>query len=85
MNYLEMSAQERSVELQRLQTEYQKFQDMNLQLDMSRGKPGSMQLDLSEGLLTTVISNHREFAIRTLPTCSPPLYAIMMPNTTVFI
>ena len=57
MNYLEMSAQERSVELQRLQTEYQKFQDMNLQLDMSRGKPGSMQLDLSEGLLTTVISN----------------------------
>ena len=57
MNYLEMSAQERNAELQRLQKEYEKFQDMNLQLDMSRGKPGSMQLDLSEGLLTTVISN----------------------------
>ena len=57
MNYLEMSAQERNAELQRLQKEYEKFQDMHLQLDMSRGKPGSMQLDLSEGLLTTVISN----------------------------
>ena len=52
-----MSAQERNAELQRLQKEYEKFQDMHLQLDMSRGKPGSMQLDLSEGLLTTVISN----------------------------
>ena len=57
MNYLSMSKDEIADELQLMKQAYQTYQDKNLQLDMSRGKPGSTQLDLSEGLLTTVISN----------------------------
>ena len=52
-----MSNEERKFQLEQLKKAYETYQDMNLQLDMSRGKPGSTQLDLSEGLLTTVISN----------------------------
>lgn len=48
-------------ELQSLQTqlrkEYEGFQSMGLKLDMSRGKPGPEQLDLSEGILTALHSN----------------------------
>ncbi|MEE0859396.1 MAG: aminotransferase class I/II-fold pyridoxal phosphate-dependent enzyme [Acutalibacteraceae bacterium] len=57
MNYLEMSKDELKAQLVELQSEYKKYQDMNLKLDMSRGKPGSEQLDLSEGLLNTVLTN----------------------------
>lgn len=57
MNYLEMSKDELKAQLAELQSEYKKYQDMNLKLDMSRGKPGSEQLDLSEGLLNTVLTN----------------------------
>lgn len=36
---------------EKLEKEYQKYLDMNLKLDMSRGKPGPSQLDLCSGLL----------------------------------
>lgn len=54
MNYLETSKNELNIELERIQAEYKKYQDMDLNLDMSRGKPGSSQLDLSEGMLTVL-------------------------------
>lgn len=34
--------------------EYKKFQDMNLKLDMSRGKPDTEQLNLSEEMITAL-------------------------------
>ncbi len=57
MNYLNMSKSELTQQLQQLQAEYKKYQDMGLKLDMSRGKPGAEQLNLSEGLLKTIVSN----------------------------
>ncbi|MBQ7522261.1 MAG: aminotransferase, partial [Clostridia bacterium] len=57
MNYLSMSKDEIANELEQMKQAYETYKGKNLQLDMSRGKPGSTQLDLSEGLLTTVISN----------------------------
>ena len=56
MNYLEISKNELTAELAKMQAEYKKYQDMGLNLDMSRGKPGSSQLDLSEGMLTVLSS-----------------------------
>lgn len=52
-----MSKSELTQQLEQLQDEYKKYQDMGLKLDMSRGKPGAEQLNLSEGLLKTVVSN----------------------------
>lgn len=57
MNYLNMSKSELTQQLEQLQAEYKKYQDMGLKLDMSRGKPGAEQLNLSEGLLKTIVSN----------------------------
>lgn len=57
MNYLEMSKEELAVQMEKVKADYEKYKEMNLNLDMSRGKPGSTQLDLSEGLLTTVVNN----------------------------
>ncbi|MEE0264614.1 MAG: aminotransferase [Acutalibacteraceae bacterium] len=54
MNYLSASKTELKAELEKMQAEYKKYQEMNLSLDMSRGKPGSSQLDLSEGMLTVL-------------------------------
>lgn len=52
MDYMEMDKPALEVELQKLTTEYNRFCQMNLKLDMSRGKPSPDQLDLSLGLLT---------------------------------
>ncbi len=57
MNYLNMSKSELTQQLEQLQDEYKKYCDMGLKLDMSRGKPGAEQLNLSEGLLKTIVSN----------------------------
>lgn len=57
MNYLNMSKSELTQQLEQLQDEYKKYRDMGLKLDMSRGKPGAEQLNLSEGLLKTIVSN----------------------------
>lgn len=52
-----MSKSELTQQLEQLQDEYKKYCDMGLKLDMSRGKPGAEQLNLSEGLLKTIVSN----------------------------
>ena len=42
---------------EKLLQEYQGYKDMNLKLDMSRGKPSKAQLDLSNGLLDALNSS----------------------------
>lgn len=49
--YQEMSKEELTQELTALKAEYEKIKGMGLALDMSRGKPGADQLDLSMGML----------------------------------
>ena len=50
-NIMEMSREELLALRQTLQTEYRRYQDRNLKLDLSRGKPASSQLDLNNALL----------------------------------
>ena len=45
--YTEMSADELKAEQKVLENRYNDFKAKNLKLDMSRGKPGADQLDLS--------------------------------------
>lgn len=54
--YSEMSKTELEQEKQLLQKQYDNFKGKNLKLDMSRGKPGSEQLDLSLDMLTVLNS-----------------------------
>ncbi len=53
-NYISMNKQELSFEFNKIQEQYEALKDSKLSLDMSRGKPGSEQLDLCDGLLDTV-------------------------------
>ena len=55
--YSKMSKPELEAVKAQLQKEYEAFQAKGLKLDMSRGKPGSDQLDLSTGILGTVDEN----------------------------
>lgn len=48
--YGQMSREELTAEKAALQSRYNDFKAMGLKLDMSRGKPGSDQLDLSTGI-----------------------------------
>ena len=59
--YAQCSAAELEQLYGELSQQYADYQKQNLQLDMSRGKPGRDQLDLSEGLLTAVQSNEECF------------------------
>lgn len=54
--YQEMSKEELTQELTALKAEYEKIKGMGLALDMSRGKPGADQLDLSMGMLDVLDS-----------------------------
>ena len=54
--YSEMSKEEMQQELASLKAQYRKFQDMDLSLDMSRGKPCREQLDVSMGMMDTLNS-----------------------------
>ncbi len=54
MTYSEMTRKEREAEHARLLGEYEKIKSRGLSLDLSRGKPGSEQLDLMEPLLTAI-------------------------------
>ena len=54
--YSEMTKEELTAELEQVRMEYRKFQDMDLHLDMSRGKPCREQLDLSMGLMDALHS-----------------------------
>ncbi len=56
MRYDEMTREALQEELAGLKKEYRKIQQMNLQLDMSRGKPGIDQLNLSMGLMDVLDS-----------------------------
>lgn len=63
MKYLEMSKEELSAVYEELSEEYRKWQAKGLKLDMSRGKPGPEQLDLSEKMLDELGSNGEPFTI----------------------
>ncbi|MBR5558747.1 MAG: aminotransferase class I/II-fold pyridoxal phosphate-dependent enzyme [Oscillospiraceae bacterium] len=52
--YSKMTEKELRTEFSLLKEEYEKILEMNLSLDMSRGKPSSKQLDLSTGVLTAI-------------------------------
>ncbi len=54
--YTEMTADELREEITALKAQYKKFQNMELQLDMSRGKPCREQLDLSMELMDSLNS-----------------------------
>ncbi|MCQ2380019.1 MAG: aminotransferase [Victivallaceae bacterium] len=54
MNYLELGIGELEAEKSNLEKLYAKYKAMGLKLDMSRGKPASSQLDLSNGSLETL-------------------------------
>ena len=54
--YKEMSKNEMLEELDKLKKEYERFQNLNLNLDMSRGKPCKEQLDLSMGMMDALYS-----------------------------
>ncbi len=55
--YAEMTPEELTAEIAELKKEYKRYQNMELQLDMSRGKPCAEQLDLSMGLMDALHSN----------------------------
>ena len=50
-SYLSMSAAELQAELESVKKEYEDIKAQALSIDMSRGKPGSDQLDISDGML----------------------------------
>ena len=54
MKYTEMSKAQLEAEQKELLAQYEKIKAQHLKLDMSRGKPGSVQLDLSQGMLTVL-------------------------------
>ncbi len=54
--YREMSKEELKAELEKLNSEYQKYLAMNLSLNMSRGKPCKEQLDISMGMMDVLNS-----------------------------
>ncbi|MBQ7429598.1 MAG: aminotransferase class I/II-fold pyridoxal phosphate-dependent enzyme [Butyrivibrio sp.] len=55
--YVEMSQEELKAEIASLKESYKKYQDMELSLDMSRGKPCREQLDLSMGMMDALNSD----------------------------
>ncbi len=57
MDYSSASKEVLAAELESLKEEYGKICEKNYKLDMSRGKPGADQLDISEELLTVLSKN----------------------------
>ena len=53
-NYLSMDKNALTAEFDAVKREFDEIKGANLSLDMSRGKPGADQLDLSDDLLTLV-------------------------------
>lgn len=53
-SYLSMTAEELSAEFENAKEELQKWDSMSLTLDMTRGKPGQVQLDLSSDMLGVI-------------------------------
>ena len=52
--YLKMSNEELHEEFRKVKSEYEKLRAMHLSLDMSRGKPGFDNMDLSEEMFDLV-------------------------------
>lgn len=52
----ELSKEELEQQLLELKAKYKEFKDLDLSLNMSRGKPSKAQLDLSMGILDTISS-----------------------------
>ena len=55
--FTQMTTEELSQEIALLKREYKKYQNMELHLDMSRGKPCQEQLDLSMGMMDALDSS----------------------------
>ncbi len=55
--YAEMTKQELEQEVVKLKAEYKKYQEMELSLNMARGKPCKEQLDLSMGMMDALNSD----------------------------
>ena len=55
-SYQEMTKEELLQEKAQLEAEYKKYQARELQLDMSRGKPSTEQLDISMGMMDVLSS-----------------------------
>ena len=53
-DYLKMSKEELEAEFSLVKTEYERLRSMHLSLDMSRGKPGADNMDLSEKMFDLV-------------------------------
>lgn len=51
MNYEALSSEEKKKEYQRVLAEFSKLKGMNLKLNMARGKPGKIQLDMVSDML----------------------------------
>ena len=62
-NYFEMSRQEINDEYRRVLSEYESFKQKGLKLDMSRGKPSTQQLELSNKMLD-VLNSSSDFKIK---------------------
>jgi len=54
MKYCEMTRNQLAAELQNLSDEYEKIKAQGIKLDISRGKPCTEQLNLSDGLLNVL-------------------------------
>ncbi len=54
--YKDMTKEELAQEIKELKASYKKYQDMDLRLDMSRGKPCREQLDISMGMMDALNS-----------------------------
>ena len=55
--YADMNKEELSEQLRELKAAYKKYQEMELQLNMARGKPCVEQLDLSMGMMDALSSD----------------------------
>ena len=59
MNIEQASNNELQTELETLQTQYSRLAKLELKLDLTRGKPGSEQLDLSDPLDGILSGNYK--------------------------
>ena len=56
MKYTEMTATQLELEYQIVKQKYEDCAGMNLKLNMARGKPSKLQLDVANGILSTVLT-----------------------------
>lgn len=59
MSYKEMTKEQLQAEREKIAAEYEKVKSMGLNLDMSRGKPNTEQLDISMEMIDTLARTHK--------------------------